>query len=226
MKIADFLAQNPWEETLALLCREPPAREDLSLDVAAGLIRQQRESQIPALIPLMVSPLVDVQSPNVTEGQKPTKRDRGGGHRLREPRRTARLFIEHAIRSGKDLRHYASADLMRLGTDDAALGRLLRLLSIAGDSSRATRPTLAREWRDVMGSRADFGLVLTPMITQPDGDPTSQAIHWLSIHIANSLRDEPPASSPASDDIERLMHWVSMMVREGSQRISELRADA
>ena len=225
MKIKDFLAQNPWEETFELLCREPPAPEDLSLDVAAGLIQQERESQIPSLIPLMLSPLVESRSHNVPKGQPSTKRDRWGVHRLREPRRTARLFIEHAVRSGKDLRHYEIAHLMQLRADDAALGRLLRLLSIAGDSSLRMRQALADEWRNVTGWDADFGPVLGPMVSEAEQGTDAPSVHHLTAQLALTLKLETGAVSAPSKRSDGLLQWVSTLAREGRERISELRAE-
>lgn len=82
MRIEEFLAQNPWEETFGLLCREPPAPKDLPLDLAASLIRQERESQIPSLIPLMLSPLVGDRPPDEPK-ERASAEDWRGLHRLR-----------------------------------------------------------------------------------------------------------------------------------------------
>ena len=186
MKLDDALDQLPWAETREILCGEPWAVEALHLDTAERLIVQQRASQLEVLVRLMLSPVLEPKPAAPVDDPRRTVTDLPGQvFELRDPRRTARLFVDRAARTGKDLRPFRDEDLNQLDDSNAQLGRLLRLLAVAHDSSRVERAAMRGEWRAIASDTVDMVPVLTPMLYSRDGRVDAL---WLSLWQAPWLR--------------------------------------
>lgn len=223
MKLDELLRLYPWKRTFAELCADPPPAEDLPLRNAERLIAQQRDSQLETLLNLMVSPVLEPtyahDAPPGTARETPV-----GAFQLGDRRRTARLFLDTAIRAGDDLRPFEPAALDKLSGDNAVLGRFLRLLATASETDRAERASHSNEWRTVMSHRADLGLVLSPMIYSggnPKPESTDPLIERLTGAIAKQFKDPPTDRNLKSP--ETLSRWTTGLAREGYARLEELR---
>lgn len=223
MKLDVLLEQYPWEGTREVLCQQLPAQEQLPLEAAKRLIAQQRASQVEMLLSLMISPrLQREQAISSAAGLGGVREPRADTFQLRDPRRSARLFIDRALRTGKDLRPFEAEELEKLDREDAALGRLLRLMALAQESSRVERRGEKQVWAEITLTHGNFGLVLTPMVYGDDGARrrnNDSQIEELVSALAQGL------GKSATTEDEGLLRWTTRLAREGHARLRELRAD-
>ncbi len=228
MKLDALLQQYPWDETRAALFREPRVSADLPLETAERLIKQQRTTQVDSLLSVMLSPRLVPEFASERAASPGSRREEHAGmFELRDPRRTARLFIDRSARTGKDLRPFSLVDLDRLGADDAALGRILRLLAIAIELPRAERAGQAGEWARVPSQSRGFGLVLTAMLRARSDRKTRELdpdVKALTRELVGRM-DELPSSEQLTAEGPRLPRWVGSLAREGQERIRELRGE-
>ncbi len=225
MKFDALLERFPWHGTLEALCQEPPEEGSLPLADARQLIEQQRKSQLAVLSRMMYSPLLEGGYGRTEATFEQSDYPRTPSLRLRRPDQAARLFLTASAQAGKALRPFGSERLSQLDRDDAALGRLLLVLSVA-QASPESRAAHAHEWpeiaaRSVLGMGAiPIGPVLTPMLihaeleapvvgrTVPDEFTSDLAMELHKITSSDKLTD-----------------WTHRLVRAGAVRLRRLRGD-
>jgi hypothetical protein len=194
------------------------------MTTAERFIARQRESQLEVLQRLMLSPVLEAQA--AVQSFDPvshTAHPRPQVLELRAPRRTARLFLDQAIRAGKDLRPLQTSNFQQLEYSSAYLGRLLRLLAVAQDTPRRERARLADEWRLVTAQRPDVGLVLSPMLYARPTTAVDRGVRQLANELGRSLHEASVEVSGRARD-KTLEAWTASLVREGSSRLRELGA--
>jgi hypothetical protein len=222
VKLKSLLKTFPWDKTLEALCREPPEESALLLAHAQQLIAQQRESQLAVLSRMMHSPVLEGDYARAEGAFAESDDPQVALLRLRSPDQTSRLFLAVAAQAGKILRPFESERLSGLNPEDAALGRLLLVLSVA-QSSPKSRAAQAHEWPEIArqgiagGHALPFGPVLTPMLVtaEPDAWVASHGIYpdfaW---ELAEELRE-----TTSSD---KLTDWTRRLVYAGAARLRRL----
>ena len=222
MKLNELLERYPWDRTQRVLWGEPPAKPSLSLDDARQIVRDYRGSQTEELLRLMVSPVVRSLPVQKTPSPPGPAKDREESRTLRDPRRTARLFVDQAAREGKNLRLFETSQLRDLGPEDGPLAELLQTLAVALDLPRAERRTLAKWNRVAVWSDNDLGPVLTPMLTSGKVDKRDEpTITALANELAGLLEIQQ-AGSEIHGGYRELLHWTGRFTRQGHRRLTEL----
>lgn len=223
MKLNELMEKFPWHDTFEALCQEPPDEGSLPLTNAQELIEQQRKSQLAVLSRMMYSPLLEGNYERAEDTFEQGDYRRTTSLRLRKPEEASRLFLATAAQAGKALRPFGLERLSELGRDDAALGRLLLVLSVAQSSPRS-RAAHAHEWPEIARQGIDrwnpfpFGLVLTPMLfsAEPDAWKVERRDYPdFARHLAMEL-DE------TSIDSDKLTRWTRSLVRAGALRLRKL----
>jgi hypothetical protein len=211
MKLQAILERFPWEQSFEALCREPPKGDVPPLKRAQELIEQQRNSQSAVLSRLMDSPLLET---DYTDARK--RREQGDQRfRLRDPAQTSRLFLGEVSQAGLILGPFGSERLDTLEPSDAALGRLLLLLSIS-ESSPSSRAERAHDWREIVEKGAaselelPFGLVLTPMLAA--AEPMFEIARDVGPESPRRLAGELTEAYRS----EQLVPWVSNLLHQGA----------
>jgi hypothetical protein len=225
MKLDALLERFPWHGTLEALCQEPPGAGSLPLTNAQELIEQQRESQLAVLSRMMYSPLLEGNYERAEDIFEPSDYRRTTSLRLRRPDQASRLFLAAAAQAGKALRPFGPERLSELGRDDAALGRLLRVLSVA-QASPKRRAVHGHEWPEIArlgieGTVASpFGIVLTPMImyVEPEAWEVGHDIYPDPIWELSKALHKITSSAKLTD-------WTYRLVRAGAVRLRRLRGD-
>ena len=169
------------------------------------------------LIRVMITPIVATDremEASVAVGRAPLQ--------LRSPRQTARMFFDRATRVGKDLVEHEPSNLDELDSDDAQLGKLLRLLAVSAGLSLHERSRLRPEWLALLDQRADFGAVITPMAVSARGvearsefDPGND--YAVTANLTRRLESELEAQDRALT--KSLDTWTRSLVREGAKRL-------
>jgi hypothetical protein len=224
-KFDGVLQRYPWEATWVRLCGDPPPPEELPLDDARQIIARERDSQIPRLFTLMLTPIVE---PARHPPKRPNDPPRGETlFRLREPRRTARLFLERSVSAGQNLRQFPVEELEQLDDRrDSALGRLLRLLAVADGLPLRERRAYRTEWSNLRFLGADFGPVLTPMLrATTETKPSREANHLQLAELLAARLAEAAERSERSTEDKSLGQWTNLLIRQGAARLRELGAD-
>lgn len=224
MKLNALLEEFPWHDTFAALCQEPPEEGSLPLANAQQLIEQQRKSQLAVLSRMMYSPLLEGNYERAEDTFEPSDSPRTTSLRLRRPDQASRLFLAAAAQAGKALRPFGPERLSELDRDDAALGRLLLVLSVA-QSSPTSREAHAHEWPEIARHGIEsrnafpFGPVLTPMLfsAEPEAWTTGRPNYPdFARHLAMELRETTSGS-------DKLTRWTRSLVRAGAARLRRLR---
>ncbi|HEX4438235.1 MAG TPA: hypothetical protein VH061_15735 [Solirubrobacteraceae bacterium] len=221
MKLNELLERFSWRETFEALCQEPPEERSLHLVDARRLIGQQRKSQLAVLSRLMYSPLLEGDYETAKDSSEPR---RTASRKLRKPDQASRLFLGSAAQAGKALRPFGPERLSELDRDDAALGRLLLILSVTLSSPKR-RGEHAHEWGEIvrqgMESQASspFGAVLTPMVFSAGfgaGRVEPSASSDLGGPLAVQLHEMTRAGY-------KLTRWTRSLLNAGAARLRRLR---
>lgn len=225
MKLNELLERFPWHDTFEALCQEPPEESSLPLTGAQQLIEQQRKSQLAVLSRMMYSPLLEGDYERAQNTSEQGDYRRTTSLRLRKPDQASRLFLATAAQAGKALRPFGSERLSQLERDDAALGRLLLVLSVA-QSSPKSRAARTHEWPkiatpSILGMGAiPIGPVLTPMLihAELEAPVVGRTVHdEFTSDLAMELHKITSS--------EKLTDWTHRLVRAGAVRLRRLRGD-
>jgi hypothetical protein len=224
MNLDALLDKFPWHETFRALCQEPPSEGSLQLTDAQQLIGQQRASQLAVLSRMMYSPLLEGNYERAKNSSEQGDYLRMASRRLRRPDQASRLFLAAAAQAGKALRPFGPERLSELDRDDAALGRLLVVLSVAQSSPRS-RAAYAHEWPEIarqgFESRqsSPFGTVLTPMLFGAEFHARGPIRPNYSVLVGRLVTELRETTSGG----DRLAGWTRSLVRAGAARLRRLR---
>jgi hypothetical protein len=226
LKLDEILRAHPSSQTLAVLWGEPATPDAKRTEKAQELIRGQRDAQVDILVGLMRSPVLANLKQRRAEGiEEPSEIAPLAAFELRNPRRTARLFIDHTARTGRVLYHFGIETIEQLERRDERLGQLLWRLAIGQGSRRDDRRYGVDRWLEVTWNPWDdsLGAVLTPMVARWFRKDSTFGLQPLIDALTRTQAEPVEASAHLlGGATSGLAQWTPHLVREGATRLREL----